>query len=151
MKLKFRLLHALIFPIATYACSTWTLTKKDSNKLRVFENNCIRKLLGVKLLDRISINTLHERAGTSPYILNFVKKQRLSWYGHVIRMDENNIVKKVLNNDFNKKRNRGRPPKRWKDQLKEDTNLDVHALNQIAVDRVEWRNMVNNVWAKSRQ
>ena len=150
MRLKTRLLHTLIFPIATYACSTWTLTKKDANKLRVLENNCLRGLLGARLQDRISIKTLHEKAGTNPFILNFVKKQRLTWYGHVVRMEDNNIVKQVMNNDFTEKRKRGCPPKRWKDQIKEDTEFDFLVLNGIAVDRAEWRSMVNNVWAKSR-
>ena len=82
IKLKLRLMYALIMPIATYACSTWTLTKKDTDKLRVFENNCLRKLLGVKLIDRVSIKILHERAGTKPVIVNFVKKQRLKVWSH---------------------------------------------------------------------
>ena len=150
MKLKTRLLYALIYPIATYACSTWTLTKKDSNRLRVFENNCLRKLLGVRLLDRVSIKTLHERAGTKPYILNFVKKERLKWYGHAVRMDDSSIVKRALQNDFTKKRKRRRPPKRWKDQIKEDTGLDFNTLNVIANDRIELRRHVNQIWAKSQ-
>ena len=74
-KLKLRLLYALIYPIATYACSTWTLTKKDSNKLRVFENNCLRKILGIKLCGRVSIQKIHEKVGSKPVILNHVKKQ----------------------------------------------------------------------------
>ena len=55
------------------------IDKKDTEKLRVFKNNCLRKLLGVKLIDRVSIKILHERAGTKPVIVNFVKKQRLKW------------------------------------------------------------------------
>ena len=149
MCLKTRLLQALVFPIATYSCSTWTLTKKDANKLRVFENNCLRRLLGVRLLDRVSIESLHERAGTTPFILNFTKRQRLAWYGHIIRMDDNSLVKQVFNEDFTKKRKRGRPPKRWKDQIKTDTEMDLPAVNHIAEDRLEWRRHVSNVWAKS--
>ena len=148
IKLKLRLLYALIYPIATYACSTWTLTKKDTNKLRVFENNCLRKILGIKLIDRVSIQKLHEKVGSSPVIVNHVKKQRLKWYGHIMRMEENSLVRRIVKSDFNKKRKRGRPPKRWIDQLKEDTGLPTATLETLATDRVVWRTKVNTEWAK---
>ena len=80
-KLKLRLLYALIYPIATYACSTWTLTKKDTNKLRVFENNCLRKILGIKLIDRVPIQKLHEKAGSLPVIVNHVKNKGYNGLG----------------------------------------------------------------------
>ena len=150
-KLKLRLLYALIYPIATYACSTWTLTKKDTNKLRVFENNCLRKILGIKLIDRVSIQKLHEKAGSLPVIVNHVKKQRLQWFGHVMRMEDNSLAKKIMKNDFQKKRKRGRPPKRWIDQLKEDTGLSIPTLDTLAADRIVWRRKVNTEWAKSQR
>ena len=55
MKLKVRLYYALIMPIATYGSETWTLSKDDTRALQVFENNCLRALLNVKLEDRVTI------------------------------------------------------------------------------------------------
>ena len=65
-------------------------------------------------------------------------------------MNDSSIVKRTLQNDFTKKRKRGRPPKRWKDQIKEDTGLDFDTLHDIANDRAEWRRHVNQIWAKSQ-
>ena len=51
--------------------------------------------------------------------------------------------------DFNKRRNRGRPKKRWIDLIKEDTGLPVATAEKYTKDRKKWRNNVNNKWAKS--
>lgn len=148
MKLKIRLYYALIIPIATYSCATWTLKKEDSRKLRVFENNCLRIMLQIKLSDRISIEKIHKKAGTTNNIVNIVKKQRLTWFGHICRLPENSMVKNIFKDDFTKKRESGRPPKRWIDQIKEDTGLPPLTAEKYSKDRVRWRRHVNNKWAK---
>ena len=42
------------------------------------------------------------------------------WYGHVRRMKEGHIVRKMLDLDIPGKRRRGRPNQRWKDACKRD-------------------------------
>ena len=54
-----------------------------------------------------------------------------------------------MKEDFNKRRNRGRPKKRWIDLIKEDTGLPVATAENYTKDRKKWRNNVNNKWAKS--
>ncbi|XP_033099893.1 uncharacterized protein LOC117103443 [Anneissia japonica] len=44
---KTRLVQALVFPIATYACETWTLTKEDCKRVNTFELWCWRRLLRI--------------------------------------------------------------------------------------------------------
>ena len=45
---------------------------------------------------------------------------RLSWYGHVMRRDEENVVRKVLSMNVDGYMSRGRPKKRWMDCVKND-------------------------------
>ena len=45
---------------------------------------------------------------------------RLKWYGHVRRMKEEHIVRRMLDVDIPRKRRRGRPNLRWKDVCKRD-------------------------------
>ena len=42
-----------------------------------------------------------------------IKKKRLEWIGHVIRMDQGRTVKKMLQNKQAGSRRRGRPRARW--------------------------------------
>ena len=145
--LKIRLYKALILPIAIYGAETWSLTKVDEQKLAVFENNCIRTILGVRLQDRVSLTQLRKRAKLQTPIALVIKKRRLSWFGHVARLPEESLVKQCLKNEFQGKRKRGRPAKRWQDVIREDTGLPIATAERYARDRIRWREKVNK-WAK---
>ena len=44
--------------------------------------------------------------------------------------------------DFPGKRPRGRPPNRWKDQIRKDLDLPLLTLGRIAKDRDRWKKNV---------
>ena len=50
------------------------------------------------------------------------------------------------------RRTRGRPRKRWLDNIREDCeemNLTIHQASRLANDRVKWRNTVHNKGSRS--
>jgi hypothetical protein len=49
-----------------------------------------------------------------------VRLNRLCWFGHVQRMEENRIPKKVLYMKLEMTRLRGGPRNRWQDEVRED-------------------------------
>jgi hypothetical protein len=51
-KIKARLIHALIFPIAIYGCEAWTLKKADPKRISTFELSCYRRILRVTWKDK---------------------------------------------------------------------------------------------------
>ena len=66
-----------------------------------------------------------------------ITEKRLKWYGHVRRMKEEHIVRRMLDVDLPGKRRRGRPSLRWKDACKRDMtqaglkgNLDTPCTQQ---------------------
>ena len=48
---------------------------------------------------------------------------RLRWFGHVQRMEENRITKRVLCMNLGTTRLRGRPRNRWQDEVREDGRI----------------------------
>jgi hypothetical protein len=58
-----------------------------------------------------------------PIIIETIRLNRLCWFGHVQRMEENRIPKNVVNMNLEAIRLRGRPRKRWQDEVKEDGRL----------------------------
>ena len=48
---------------------------------------------------------------------DWIKYKRENWYAQVERMTEDRIFKKILTNKPAGKRSRGRPEKRWQDEL----------------------------------
>jgi hypothetical protein len=56
----------------------------------------------------------------NPTITETIRLNRLRWFGHVQRMEENRIPKKVLYMNLEATRLSGRPRNKWKDEVRED-------------------------------
>ena len=50
-------------------------------------------------------------------IVKWIKGQRISWLGHLERMEEDRMPKKIFNQELEGKRRRGRPRTRWKEEV----------------------------------
>ena len=55
-----------------------------------------------------------------PTIIEAIRLNRLRWFGHVQRMEENRIPKRVLCTNLGAIRMRGKPRNRWQDAVRED-------------------------------
>jgi hypothetical protein len=69
------------------------------------------------------------------------KIRRLGWAGHIIRIVEDRIPKKVLNGTFHNTRPVGRPRTGWADMVQRDALqlLGVTGWRRRASNRDEWR------------
>ena len=67
-----------------------------------------------------------------------ITEKRLKWYGHVRRMKEEHIVRRMLDVGIPGKRRRGRPNLRWKDAFQRDMT-EAELKEDNATNRAEWR------------
>ena len=58
-----------------------------------------------------------------PTIAENIRLNRLHWFGHVQRMEENGIPRKEFYMKFETTRLRRRPRNRWQDEVKKDGRL----------------------------
>ena len=99
MLLKLRLKYTIIDK--TYASETWILTKRERKQINIFERKLYRRIL-VPLCDnekencRILTNKEIYAMVKKPTITETVTLNRLHWFGHVQRMEDNRIPKKLL-------------------------------------------------------
>jgi len=79
-----------------------------------------------------------------------IKIRRLEWAGHIIRMEEERILKKVLNGNFHTTRPVGRPRTRWADVVQRDALqlLGTRGCRRRAMNRDEWRRLVREAKAR---
>jgi hypothetical protein len=78
----------------------WVLKESMKSKLRVFERKVRRRLYGPtkesdgtwRIKSNDEINTLIGNKN----IINYIKAQRLAWFGHVHRMPDNSMVKRKV-------------------------------------------------------
>jgi len=124
-KLKLRLKNTKIDKTLTYASETWTLIKRDSKQLNIFERKVYRIILGPVYDNEIENWRIltHKEIYASvkkSTVIETISSNRLHWFGHVQRKEENRIPKRVLYTNLGTTRLRGRPRNRWQDEVRED-------------------------------
>ena len=70
--------------------------------------------------------------------LNQLRRRRLRWFGHVLRKDDEDWVKKCMALEVDGGRERGRPRKRWSDVVRRDMKK-CGLAREDAYDRAKWR------------
>jgi hypothetical protein len=116
------------------------LTKRDRKQLNVLERKVYRRIIGPVYdneKENLRILTNKEIYGNAKKhtIIKTVRLNRLRWFGHVQRMEENRIPKGVLYTNLGTTRLRGRPRNRWQDEVREDGRI---------VGEEEWQEKVPN-------
>jgi hypothetical protein len=94
------LYRTVIRPIVTYALETWVLEETIIQKLLVFERKTLRRIFGPtqeNQIWRVKTNEELDKLIKHKNIINYIKAQRLSWFGHVQRMPDIRTVKKIFN------------------------------------------------------
>ena len=60
----------------------------ERRKVNVFEKKCLRSLVRVSRMDRVSNEEVRRRAGIERELASGADQRVLNWFGHVERMDE---------------------------------------------------------------
>ena len=92
---KQKVYKAVVLPTLLYVCETWTDYQRHAKGLNHFHTSCLRKLLKVKWQDRIPDTEVLKRAGMQS-VHTLLKLPQLRWTGHVTRMPEERLPKKIV-------------------------------------------------------
>ena len=150
VKTKLSVHRAVFRPTLMYGSESWIDNGNLVDKMEVADMRVLRMISGVsrwrQWQDRISNDTIRE-----DLIVKSVKEAsvqaRLRWWGHVQRMGENRLPRKLLNSKMEGKRGRGRPPRRWEDAVGNDLDnkgVSWDEAREMAGDRGKWRSFVRS-------
>ncbi|VDO74015.1 unnamed protein product [Schistosoma margrebowiei] len=81
---KIRIFNTNVKTVLLYGAETWTTTKVITQKIEVFINNCLRKVLRIRWTDTISKNLLWGTTNQIP-AEEEVRKTYWKWIGHTLR------------------------------------------------------------------
>ncbi|KAG7310779.1 hypothetical protein JYU34_003595 [Plutella xylostella] len=141
IKIKGKIYKSVIRPVMLYGAECWATKVCDEKRMHVTEMRMLRWMCGVTRKDRIRNEYIRGSMKVAP-IVEKMKSHRLSWFGHVMRREDDYVTKKVLEMRPEGRRKRGRPRKTWLDCVKE--NMRECGVNEdMTEDRVKWRDMTN--------
>jgi hypothetical protein len=95
---KLKIYRTLVCPVVTYGAETWSLTMADKNALRSFERRILRKIfrpVWERGEWRICYNAELNELIKGYDVVRFVKTQNIRWLGHVERMPEEWMPKRM--------------------------------------------------------
>nr|VZI48454.1 unnamed protein product [Spirometra erinaceieuropaei] len=142
---KLKMYKAVILPTLLYGAETWTVYTRQARRLNHFHLSCLRRILRLNWQDRIPDTEVLERTGI-PSIYAILKQMQLRWSGHLVRMDDERLPKRLFYGDVaTGSRRQGGQIRRYKDTLKSSLKrLHINPTNweELARDRPTWRRTV---------
>ena len=102
----------------------------------------VRAMCGQKVVDRKPTEEQMDMLGLKETIDRLATANGVRWYGHVLRRDDDSVLRVALNLEVSGKRKRGRP-KTWKKQVEEET--EKIGLKEDALRRDKWRDRVRAI------
>ena len=74
----------------------------------------------------------------------------ISWLGHLEKMEEDRMPKKIFTQELEGTRRRGRPRKGWTEEVERDLQvLGVRRWRGLVIDREKWKGIVRQAKAHS--
>ena len=140
LKNRARVYDACIRSVIVYGAETWPLTQRLETIICGCDRRMLRYMAGVSLRDRVRSAEVAQRCGLQQ-MEEILRARRLSWFGHVVRRPDEDVLSEVVNMEVDGRRPRGRPKKTWLATVEEDlrhAGLD----RELAQDREEWRRAI---------
>ncbi|VDO94488.1 unnamed protein product [Schistosoma margrebowiei] len=144
---KVRIFNTNVDTVLVYWTETWRTTKFTIQKIKVFINSCLRKMLRIRWVGTISKNLLWKRTNQIP-VEQEVRKKRWKWVGHTLRKAPNCVMMQALTWSSQSQRRSGIP----KNTLRREIETDMRRMNKNwiklerkAQDRVGWKVLIGSL------
>ena len=147
MNVKKVLHRKVVVPTVMYVSESWVMKVTERQKLNVFKMKCLESMTGAFRLDRVRDEVVRARTVVRKKLTTRVDMNALRWFGHVERMDNDQLLKKEMNVKVDVRSARGRPRFGWMNGVKRalnDRRMDMREASEHDRNRNEWRTTVTH-------
>ena len=141
---KVHLVRAMIFPVVTYGCESWTIKKAECWRIDAFELWCRRRLLKVLWTARRSNQSIIEEISPEYSLESLMLKPKLQYFGNLMwRTDSFEMT--LMLGKIEGVRRRGQQMMRWLHGITDLMDMSLSNLQELVIDRQTWHATVHKV------
>jgi len=95
LSVKMQFCRCIVMLVLLYSGETWAVVKQHIGSLAVFQMKCLRRICGMSLRGHVPNVVILNRCNT-PSVKSQLQSKKLGWLGHVFRMLNDRLPKKLL-------------------------------------------------------
>ena len=84
---KVHIVKAMVFPVVTYSCESWTVKKTECQRIDAFKLWCWRKLLKVPWTARRSNQSIFREISPEYSLEGLMPKLKLQYFGYLMQLE----------------------------------------------------------------
>ena len=119
---KVHLVKAMVFPVVTYGCESWTVKKAERRRIDAFELWCWRRLLRVPWNARRSTQSILKEISPGCLMEGLMLRLKLQYFGHLMRRADS-LEKTLMLGGIGGRRRRGQQRMRWLDGITDSMDM----------------------------